>query len=89
MVNCIKFTSCTLLPCRYSKHGIGNSSSSSLQPPGSLASSMTNVSSMQVTGGSSKYSRVMAGSSVPGAGGGMAASKKHVGNYVSPYAQRR
>jgi hypothetical protein len=74
--------------CRYSKHGIGSTSSSSLQAPGSLASSMTNVSSLQVT---SKYGRGMGGTGLPGAGAAVAAnsSRKHVGNYVSPYAQRR
>jgi hypothetical protein len=55
-----------------------------------LASSMTNVSSLQVT---SKYGRGMGGTGVPGAGAGAAvaanSSRKHVGTYVSPYAQRR
>jgi hypothetical protein len=53
-----------------------------------LASSMTNVSSLQVT---SKYGRGMAGAGAAGAGAGVAASssRKHVGTYVSPYAQRR
>jgi hypothetical protein len=74
--------------CRYSKRGIGSTSSSSLQAPGSLASSMTNVSSLQVT---SKYGRGMGGTGVAGAGAGVTAnsSRKHVGTYVSPYAQRR